>query len=180
MHRILSVVHILGKVLMVFSLAYLLPILTSLIYRDGQLADFVRPLVLTLGFGILLWLATRDFKREMKPRDGFLMVVSTWLGVAAFSTLPLLESLGGLTFTHAFFECMSGLTTTGATVLSGLDSLPQSINLWRHELSWIGGMGIIVLAVAILPLLGVGGMQLSRAETPGPMKDSKLAHAQEG
>ena len=175
MHRVLSVAHILGKVLMVFSLAYLLPILTSLIYRDGQLADFFRSLVLTLGFGTLLWLATRDFKREMKPRDGFLMVVSTWLGVAAFSTLPLLGSLGGLTFTHAFFECMSGLTTTGATVLSGLDNLPQSINLWRHELSWIGGMGIIVLAVAILPLLGVGGMQLSRAETPGPMKDSKLA-----
>lgn len=174
MHKLLSVAHILGKVLIVFSLAYLMPILTSLLYRDGQAMDFLRSLVLTAGFGCLLWFTTREFRREMKPRDGFLLVVSTWLGVATFSTLPLLQSLDGLSFTHAFFECTSGLTTTGATVLSGLDGLPQSINLWRHELTWIGGMGIIVLAVAILPLLGVGGMQLYKAETPGPMKDAKL------
>lgn len=174
MHKLLSVTHILGKVLMVFSLTYLLPILTSFYFRDGQAAVFFRSLILTAGFGCLLWFTTREFKREMKPRDGFLLVVSTWLGVTLFSTFPLLQSLDGLPFTHAFFECASGLTTTGATVLSDLDKLPQSINLWRHELTWIGGMGIIVLAVAILPLLGVGGMQLYKAETPGPMKDSKL------
>ncbi len=174
MHKILSVAHILGKVLMVFSLTYFLPILTSFIYHDGQAADFARSLLLTAGFGALIWYMTKHFRREMKPRDGFLLVASTWLGVGAFSTLPLLQSIPGLSFTHAFFECVSGLTTTGATVLSGLDNLPQSINLWRHELTWIGGMGIIVLAVAILPLLGVGGMQLYKAETPGPMKDSKL------
>lgn len=174
MHKILSVAHILGKVLIVFSLTYLLPILTSLFYDDHELAVFVRAMVVTAGFGTLLWFMTRDFSREMKPRDGFLLVASTWIGVALFSTLPLLQSLDGISFTHAFFECVSGLTTTGATVLSGLDKLPNSINLWRHELTWLGGMGIIVLAVAILPLLGVGGMQLYKAETPGPMKDSKL------
>ena len=173
MRKILSVANILGMVLMVFSLTLSLPILTSLLYRDGLALDFLRSLILTAGSGALLWLTTRHHRREMKPRDGFLLVISTWVGVSAFSTLPLLQSLD-IGFTHAFFECVSGLTTTGATVLSGIDTLPRSINLWRHELTWIGGMGIIVLAVAILPLLGVGGMQLYKAETPGPMKDSKL------
>ncbi|HCA28032.1 MAG TPA: potassium transporter Trk, partial [Betaproteobacteria bacterium] len=90
------------------------------------------------------------------------------------ATLPLMAEIGGLSFSEAYFETTSGLTTTGATVLHGLDFLPPSINLWRHELNWLGGMGIIVLAVAILPLLGVGGRQLYKAETPGPMKDAQL------
>ncbi len=173
MHKILSAANILGKVLMVFSLTYLLPMLVSLIYSDGRFMDFLRSMIITAGFGALLWIVTREFSREMKPRDGFLLVISTWVGVSVFSTLPLLQSLD-ISFTHAFFECVSGLTTTGATVLTGLDRLPHSINFWRHELTWLGGMGIIVLAVAILPLLGVGGMQLYKAETPGPMKDNKL------
>ena len=97
--------------------------------------------------------------------------------MAAIATVPLMLVIDGLSFTDAFFETMSGLTTTGATVLIGLEKLPPSVNLWRHELNWLGGMGIIVLAVAILPLLGVGGMQLYKAETPGPMKDSKLTRA---
>jgi len=124
--------------------------------------------------GALLWLATKPFRRELRRRDGFLLVVFMWLGMAAVAALPLMYTLPGLSFTDAFFETLSGLTTTGATVLVGLDHLPPAINLWRHELNWLGGMGIIVLAVAILPMLGVGGMQLYKAETPGPMKDSKL------
>lgn len=118
--------------------------------------------------------ATRRFKRSPQPRDGFLLVTLAWVMMAAIATVPLLMAIPGLSFTDAFFETMSGLTTTGATVLTGLEFLPPSVNIWRHELNWLGGMGIIVLAVAILPLLGVGGMQLYKAETPGPMKDSKL------
>jgi trk system potassium uptake protein TrkH len=105
---------------------------------------------------------------------GQLRVTLSWAGMAAFATLPLLSSLHRLPFTDAYFETMSGLSTTGATVLTGIDHLPAAINLWRHELNWLGGMGIIVLAVAILPLLGVGGRQLCKAETPGPMKDAQL------
>jgi trk system potassium uptake protein TrkH len=101
-------------------------------------------------------------------------VTLAWGGGAAFATVPLLGGIGGLSFTNAYFETISGLTTTGATVLTSLDTLPQSLNLWRHLLNWLGGMGIIVLAVAILPLLGVGGMQVYKAETPGPMKEGKL------
>jgi len=100
-------------------------------------------------------------------RDGYLLAVLTWTVLPAFATLPLLFHLPNLSFTDAYFETMSGITTTGGTVLAGLDNLPKSINLWRHQLNWMGGMGIIVLAVAIFPLLGVGGMQLFKAETPG-------------
>ncbi len=97
-----------------------------------------------------------------------------WSVVPAFATIPLLLQIPGLTFTDAYFEAVSGMTTSGATVLSGLDSLEPSVNIWRTLLVWIGGMGIIVLAVAILPLLGVGGSQLFKAESPGCMKDTKL------
>ncbi len=174
MNKILPIAHALGLVLMVFSTTYLLPLGTAMYYGDGTAWDFILSMMITLGGGYALWLVTRRFHRELKARDGFLLVVLVWTGLAAFSTLPLMMEIQGLSFTDAYFETMSGLTTTGATVLSGLDRLPPSINLWRHELHLIGGMGIIVLAVAILPLLGVGGRQLYKAETPGPMKDSQL------
>jgi trk system potassium uptake protein TrkH len=174
MHKILPVVNVLSKVLIVFSFCYLLPVIISLFYQEHSHKYFIKSFVMTAGPGYLIWIATRQFQRELKTRDGFLLVVLTWIGVAAFSTLPLMYAISELSFTDAFFETMSGLTTTGATVLSGLDNLPKAINLWRHELVWLGGMGILVLVVAILPLLGVGGMQLYKAETPGPMKDNKL------
>jgi len=117
---------------------------------------------------------TRSSYRELKPRDGFLLVSTVWALMAAIATIPLLLVYDSMSFTDAFFETMSGLTTTGSTIMTDLDHAPEAINLWRHELNWLGGMGIIVLAVAVLPLLGVGGMQLYKAETPGPMKDSKL------
>ena len=160
--------------LTVFSVTYLLPILTSLVYEDGTVILFLEDMGLTLGAGLILWGLTHRFQRELKARDGFILVVLAWLGMAAFATFPLMSHLLDLSFTDAYFETISGLTTTGATVLSNLDYLPPAINLWRHELNWLGGMGIIVLAVAILPILGVGGRQLYVAETPGPMKDSKL------
>ena len=127
-----------------------------------------------LAAGATLWGVTRSHKRELRSRDGFVLVTAGWILMSAIATVPLLITLPGLSFTDAFFETMSGLSTTGATVLVGVDDLPPSINLWRHALNWYGGMGIIVLVVAILPLLGVGGMQVYKAETPGPMKDEKL------
>lgn len=174
MNRLLSLARIFGMMLMVFSATYLLPLVTSLIYRDGTVLLFMEDMLLTLGAGGLLWIMTRNFQRELKAKDGFLLVVLAWTGMAAFSTFPLMSYLKDLSFTDAYFEAMSGLSTTGATVLTGLDQLPPAINLWRHELNWLGGMGIIVLAVAILPVLGVGGRQLFMAETPGPMKETKL------
>ena len=174
MLRSLTVVRVLGMMLMLFSITYILPIFTSLIYRDGELVDFVLAMVLTFVAGSLMWLLTYRFKGELSIRHGYLLVVVMWTAMPVFATLPLLLVIDGLSFTDAYFETMSGMTTTGATVLTGLDNLPPSINLWRHELNWVGGMGIIVLAVAILPLLGVGGRQLFKAETPGPMKDAAL------
>ena len=173
-YRLLPVSHVLGGMLMFFSIAYLMPIASSVIYDDGTLIDFIDAMAISFAAGLVLWLGTRRHKRELKPRDGFLLVTLAWILMAAIATLPLLLVIDDLSFTDAYFETMSGLTTTGATVLSGLERLPPSINLWRHELNWLGGMGIIVLAVAILPLLGVGGMQLYKAETTGVMKDSKL------
>ena len=175
MRRALTVFHALGLLLMMFSLAYLLPIATALIYHDGTHVDFMLAMAMTFAAGLLLWLATRRYKGQLSIRHGYLLVVGMWTTMPAVATLPLLLVINGLSFTHAYFETMSGITTTGATVLTGLDYLPPAINMWRHELNWLGGMGIIVLAVAILPLLGIGGRQLYKAETPGPMKDSALA-----
>ncbi|MRR51861.1 MAG: TrkH family potassium uptake protein [Rhodocyclaceae bacterium] len=170
----LRVAHVLGLLQVVFSFSYLMPIAWSLAVGDGSVMDFVEAMATGLCGGLALAVATRRYKGELRPRDGFLLVSLSWMLMAAIATQPLLLNDPDMSFTDAFFETMSGLTTTGATVMTGLDNLPPSINLWRHELNWLGGMGIIVLAVAILPLLGVGGMQLYKAETPGPMKDSKL------
>jgi trk system potassium uptake protein len=170
----LAVLNVLGSMLMLFSVTYLMPIVTSVIYADGLLVDFVYAAFGCLAAGAGLVLVTRKHRRELRSRDGFLLVTLGWILMSAIATVPLLIALPGLTFTDAFFETMSGLSTTGATVLTGLDTMAPSLNLWRHALNWYGGMGIIVLVVAILPLLGVGGMQLYKAETPGPVKDEKL------
>jgi trk system potassium uptake protein TrkH len=174
MYRVFTVFHALGLLLVVFSAAYLIPIAGSLIYHDGTLIDFALAMVMTAAAGSLMWLLTRRHKGELSIRHGYLLVVGMWTAMPAVATLPLLMVIDGLSFTDAYFESMSGITTTGSTVLTGLDGLPPAINIWRHELQWLGGMGIIVLAVAVLPLLGVGGRQLFKAETPGPMKDAAL------
>jgi trk system potassium uptake protein TrkH len=131
-------------------------------------------MLFNLTIAMVTFLATRNLKYDLKPRDGMLLVVLAWSGGAAFATLPLLLLIPGLSFTDAYFETISGLTASGGTVLSGLDALAPSLNIWRALLVWIGGLGVIVLAVAILPLLGVGGRQIFKAEIPGPMKDQKL------
>ncbi|MFZ2162221.1 MAG: potassium transporter TrkG [Sideroxyarcus sp.] len=175
MGRFFTVFHALGLMLVVFSFAYLLPVATALIYGDYLLVwDFLLTMLWTFSAGVLMWLLTRRFKGELSVRHGYLLVVGMWTAMPAFATIPLLMMIPNLSFTDAYFETMSGMTTTGATVLTGLDSLPPAINIWRHELNWLGGLGIIVLAVAVLPLLGIGGRQLFKAETPGPMKDTAL------
>jgi len=174
MQRALTVIHVLGLMLVVFSVTYLIPLVASLLYDDGTIFDFLLAMVWTMAIGFLMWLLTRRYKGELSIRHGYLLVVGMWMAMSAVATLPLLLVISGLSFTDAYFETMSAMTTTGATVLVGLDYLPPAINIWRCELQWVGGMGIIVLAVAILPLLGIGGRQLFKAETPGPMKDTAL------
>ncbi|MCK9607610.1 MAG: TrkH family potassium uptake protein [Methylomonas sp.] len=174
MQRFCTLAFVLGLILMIFGLTYALPIATSIYFDDGMTEHFLRGMSLNIGVGGLLASVTMQFRGDMKTRDGYLLVAFFWILMASAATLPLMWGIPGLTFTDAFFETMSGFTTTGATILVGLDQLAPSLNLWRHELNWIGGLGIIVLAVAILPLLGVGGMQLYKAEIPGPVKDSKL------
>jgi trk system potassium uptake protein TrkH len=170
----LGVAHVLGSLLAFFGAAYVLPVLTSLITGDGKAVTFLIAAAVSSGTGFLISLATRKHRRELKPRDGFLLATLSWVLVSASAAVPLVMGIPDISYTDAYFEAMSGLTTTGATVLTGLDYLPPSINIWRHMLHWLGGLGIIVLAVAILPLLGVGGMQLYKAESPGPVKDEKL------
>jgi len=173
--QFLTIQRILGILLGLFSFTLLPPIAVSIFYQDGETSAFVNAFILLLSVGILIWFPVRKHRKELKTRDGFLVVVMFWIALGLSGALPFfLSSMPGMSFTDAVFESMSGLTTTGATVLTGLDSLPKAILFYRQFLQWLGGMGIVVLAVAILPLLGVGGMQLYRAETPGPMKDAKL------
>jgi trk system potassium uptake protein len=174
MPSVLPILAILGGILMVFSATMLVPLAFAYFGNDAGLAAYDGAIAITFGAGLVLFTLFRRYRRELQPRDGFLLVSLVWTVLPAFGTLPLLFHLPGLSFTDAYFEAMSGLTTTGATVLTGLDTLPTSINVWRCFMVLVGGMGILVLAVAILPLLGVGGAQLFKAETPGPMKDQKL------
>ena len=162
-----------GLLLMVFSLAQVPPIIVDLIYSEGEYYSFLFSFALTVLGGLILWWPFKDIKKDFRLREGILIVVCFWIVLSLFGTLPFLitDSISNLSFSDAFFESMSGLTTTGATVLSQLDDLPKSILFYRQQLQWLGGMGIIVLAVAILPLLGVGGMELYHAESSGISKD---------
>jgi trk system potassium uptake protein TrkH len=171
--RFAPVYRALGMIIMLFGLTMLAPLILSYVTNDGAQSAYDEAFALTMLSGALLWYRYRKCKRDLTIRDGFLMVVLVWSVLPAFAAVPLMIHLG-ISHTDAYFEAMSGLTTTGSTVLSNLDTLPMSINLWRHLLVWIGGMGLIVLAIAILPLLGIGGRQMFKAETPGPMKDSKM------
>ena len=160
---------------MMFSLTMLPPIAVSVFYDDGSWPTFVLGALSILFAGLLLWLPTRRVPLDLRVRDGYVIVAMFWLALGFASSVPfLLSPQIELSTTDSLFEAMSGLTTTGATILTGLDELPRSILFYRQQLQWLGGMGIIVLAVAVLPMLGVGGMQLYRAETPGPIKDTKL------
>ncbi len=169
------IIRILGVLLLIFSTTMLPPLIIAILYGDGGGKAFFSGFIISLLTGLLLFLPRKNVVGELRMRDGFLVVVLFWSVLSFFGAIPLyfsdIENFG---LADAVFESFSGLTTTGATVISGLDDLSHSVLFYRQQLQWLGGMGIIVLAVAILPMLGIGGMQLYRAETPGPVKDSKL------
>lgn len=167
--------RILGVLLMLFSLTMLPPLFVSQYYGDGNWQPFVYAFAASLTIGLVVWWPARSHARELRVRDGFLVVALFWIVLGAAGASPFfLSQQPTMSFTDSVFEAVSGFTTTGATVLSGLDSLPRSILYYRQQIHWFGGIGIVVLAVALLPMLRVGGMQLLRAETPGPMKDARL------
>mgnify|MGYP002712991057 CR=1 FL=1 len=170
-----AIQRILGILLMVFSVTMLPPLIVSIWFGDGAYSSFLIAFIIILMVGAISWVMVSDQRRELRLRDGFMVVVMFWTVLGISGSLPFTLSVDPhMSLTDAVFESISGLTTTGSTVIIGLDELPPSILFYRQQLQWLGGMGIIVLAVAVLPMLGIGGMQLYRAETPGPMKDSKL------
>lgn len=167
--------RVLGILLMLFSSTMLLPLVVALIADDHTVTGFLTALVFTFLSGLLMWAPAHGTRRELRIRDGFLITSLFWTVLGLFGALPFYITEGiELSPVEAIFESVSGLTTTGATVITGLDTLPHSILIYRQMLQWLGGIGIIVVAVAVLPMLGIGGMQLYRAEIPGPSKDSKL------
>jgi trk system potassium uptake protein len=168
------VLQVLSPVIAIFAGAMLLPLAIAHALADKAAGAYDGAVAITLAAGALLWLATRRWRGELKVHHGYLLVALIWTTLPAFAALPLMIGIPGLPFTDAYFETASAMTTTGATVLVGLDNLPPSLNVWRAMLQWMGGMGVVVLAVAILPMLGIGGRQMFRAETPGPMKDQAL------
>ena len=176
MQRVAGVLNILGLIILIFAGLMLFPTAISWYLDDHAVRSFVVGMLVTALIGLAMWASTRkaSLGRELRNSDGFLLSALTWMVLPAIATIPLLLSIPGLSFTDAYFETMSGLTTTGATTISNLDKLPGSINVWRAFLVWLGGMGVVVLAVAVLPMLGVGGSQAFKAETPGPMKNAKL------
>ena len=170
-----AIIRILGLLVALFSATMIPPAIVSLIYEDGSGLPFFLAFILCILTGCAFWYPNRSHRQDLRAREGFLIVVLFWSVLASFGAIPfILLEQPSMTVTDAFFESFSGLTTTGATVIEGIDFLPHSVQFYRQQLQWLGGMGIIVLAVAILPILGVGGMQLYRAETPGPVKDSKM------
>ncbi|WP_339801470.1 TrkH family potassium uptake protein [uncultured Marinobacter sp.] len=173
--RLPLIAKILGLLIMLFSLTMLPPLGIALLFEDGQWERFLHGLGIVFFGGLLLWLPFRGVTGDLRIRDGFLITTLFWVALSVAGSIPFyLSSNAPYTYVDSLFEAVSGLTTTGATVIIGIDTLPESMLWYRQQLQWLGGMGIIVLAVAILPMLGIGGMQLYRAEVPGPVKDNKL------
>ena len=175
MRKILPTLHILVKLGMLLAVLMLVPAAVSFYFHDGAETVFSATGLITFSLCLPVWFFTRSHHHELRPRDGFALVTMLWLAFALIAAMPFYFYFEEMSFTDAFFEAISGLTTTGATIMSGLDTLAPSLNFWRHMLNWLGGMGIIVLAVAILPMLGVGGTRLFQAEIPGIEKDAKMA-----
>lgn len=175
MRNNIAILKILGIFLSLFSLSMIPPFIVGMIYHDSELSPYATAFIITLAVGLALWLPTIKIKAELKTRDGFLVVILFWVVLSLFASIPfVLATHPHVSFIDALFESVAGFTTTGANVLPQLDHMSHAILYYRQQLQFIGGMGIVVLAVAILPMLGMGGMQLYRAETPGPLKDDKL------
>lgn len=173
--QVRTILRILGLLVALFSVTMLPPAALAYFYQDGGGWAFLAAFVVSLILGFFLWYPNRFVKNDLKTREGFVIVVLFWVVLGTVGAIPFwMPDEHTLSFTDAMFESFSGLTTTGATILVGIDELPHAYRYYRQQLQWLGGMGIIVLAVAILPLLGIGGMQLYRAEIPGPVKDTKM------
>ena len=155
-----------------FSFSFIFPIIVSLIYKDAAITIFIRTFLIVFMIGFIGWLISRKHNKDLNQKDGFLIITLFWLVLSIAGSIPFV--LSGMSYMDAFFEAMSGITTTGATVISNLQSLPESMLLYRQLLQWMGGMGLIVLAIAVMPLLGIGGGQLYKTEIPGAMNDQKL------
>jgi len=171
--RLPLIARLLGIFLVIFAATLLPPAAIAWYTNDGQLDNFLLSQGLLVLLGLVFWLPGRGHTGNLRTREAFVVVTLFWSVIGLTAALPLVLGLD-ISITDAAFEAVSGFTTTGATVLSGLDSMPPSILMYRQQLQWLGGAGVIVLAIAILPMLGVGGMQLFRAETAGPMKDEKI------
>jgi trk system potassium uptake protein TrkH len=174
MNVIFTIIHIFGLVTMGFSGLMSTCLITSKIANDGATTAFFDGTWITFLLGALMYFPTLWTPKKVSRQAGFLLVATTWSLLPVLCTIPLMIYMPTISFNDAYFETVSGLTTTGATILSGIDNLPMSINLWRCEMNWIAGMGVIIFAVAILPILGIGGMQLYKAESPGSVKESDL------
>ena len=178
MRDLFPVLRVLGMLMCMFALAMGLPGMVSWWQQESVWQVYPLSMAVTVGAGLGLWWAMRGYRQELQPRHGVILVTLVWVLLPLAASLPLWLAMAQIarpiSFTHAYFEAVSGLTTTGSTVLSGLDALPMSVNVWRTFLQWMGGMGILILAVAVLPMLGVGGSQLFKAEAAGPIKDTKL------
>ena len=165
----------LGIMLSVFSLVNLPPILIAKIFNEVEIYLFIFISIICSACGVLLWFPFRTYKNPLKARDGFIITVLFWVLLGSFGALPFIfMDRPALSLTDAIFEDFSGLTTTGATIIEHIESLPRSILFYRQQLQWLGGMGIVVLAVAVLPSLGAGSIRLYRTEVPGPVKDHKI------
>lgn len=166
-------ISLLGILSLLFSIAILPPLAISLFIHDGEMDELLKSFLIIITIGFLLWFPFRTDHMMLRKKDGFLIVVFFWVILSIFGSIPFIIAFD-ISLADSLFESVSGLTTTGATVLQGLDTMPPSILFYRAELQWIGGMGLVVLAVAIIPRLGIGGMSIYLAEAPGPMKDEKL------
>ena len=167
-----SILNLFSILVLFFSFSYVFPIIVSVIFDDGALYIFLKTLALVSLFGVVGLISTRKIKSELSQKDGFVIIVMFWIVLSIAGSIPFY--LSGMSFVDSFFESMSGITTTGATVISNIDTLPESILFYRQLLQWLGGMGLIVLAIAVMPLLGIGGGQIYKTEIPGAMGEQKL------
>jgi trk system potassium uptake protein TrkH len=171
--HLLLIVRILGLFSLLYAATLAAPLLIVWLYHESDLWRFLWPMLGAMALGGLLWLAGLGRRGALGVRDGFLIVALFWLLVSVLGAWPFVLATE-LTPIDLLFESASGFTTTGATVLTGLDERPRSLLFYRQQIQWLGGIGVVVLGLAVIPLLGIGGMQLYRAEAPGPLKDDKL------
>ncbi|QID19644.1 TrkH family potassium uptake protein [Nitrogeniibacter mangrovi] len=174
MRRNYPVLNPLGLIVLIFGLLMGIPLALSWFSDDSALAAHNQAMLITCAVGVALWAGTRKGRRELRVHDSFLLVALTWAGLPVFAALPLWLYMPDMSFTDAYFEATAGLTATGATVMAGVDALPVSITFWRALLHWIGGLGVLVLAAAVLPLLGIGGRQMFKAEATGTGQGASL------